>query len=146
MTEKGQPEGQTPYADSLKGTTMRVYRYIYKAGNAVRVNEIQRALKLSSPSVAHYHLNKLLQFGLIREEADGYVIDKVVFENVIKFRRLSIPFQTAYVAFFAISLVVLIVFMKPPVITSAYFFATAVIAVALVISLYETFRTLAKVY
>jgi predicted DNA-binding transcriptional regulator len=146
LTGKERPENPAPRADSLHGTTMRVYRYIYKTGSAVRVNELQRALKLSSPSVAHYHVDKLLQLGLIREGQDGYVIDKVVFENVIKFRRLSIPFQTAYVAFFAASLIVLIAFMRPPVITSAYFFAAAVIAVALIISLYETFRTLAKVY
>jgi predicted DNA-binding transcriptional regulator len=146
MTQKEHAESPTSYADSLKGTTMRVYRYIYKTGNAVKVNELQRALKLSSPSVAQYHLKKLLQFGLIREEQEGYVIEKVVFENVIKFRRLSIPFQTAYAAFFAASLVVLTVFMRPTVITSAYFFAVAVIAVALVVSLYEMFKTLAKVY
>jgi predicted DNA-binding transcriptional regulator len=147
MAEKQGPENSTPaYADSLKGTTMRVYRFIYRTGYAVRVTEIQRALQLSSPSVAHYHVNKLLQFGLIREEQEGYVIEKVVFEDIIRFRRLSIPFQTAYSAFFAVSLVVLTVFMRPTVITSSYFFATAVIVVALLISLYEMLKTLAKVY
>jgi DNA-binding transcriptional ArsR family regulator len=141
-----EPTRETPdiHDASLKGTTYKVYRYVYKAGKAVRVNDVQRDLKLSSPSVAQYHIKKLLALGLIREEQEGYVIERVVFENVVRFRRISIPFQAAYTAFFAISLVVLLTALRPPVVTSTYFFALAVIAVALLISVYEAFKTMKR--
>lgn len=141
-----EPTRETPdiHDASLKGTTYKVYRYVYKAGKAVRVNDVQRDLRLSSPSVAQYHIKKLLALGLIREEQEGYVIERVVFENVVRFRRISIPFQAAYTVFFAISLVVLLTALRPPVVTSTYFFALAVIAVALLISVYEAFKTMKR--
>ena len=35
----------------LKGTTLRVYRCLYRAGTPMGIHDVQRALKLSSPSV-----------------------------------------------------------------------------------------------
>lgn len=144
MSERKPPEDPDIYDASLKGTTFKVYRYMYKAGKAVRVNEVQRDLELSSPSVAQYHIKKLVRLGLVREDPEGYVIDKVVFENVIRFRRLSIPFQAAYATFFAASLLILLTILRPNGVTSAYFFALVAIGVALAISLYETFRSLRR--
>ena len=89
------------YDASLKGTTYRVYRYMYRAGKPVRVNDVQRDLKLSSPSVAQYHLKKLLRLGLVKEVPEGYAIDKVIYENMVRIGRVTIPFQAAYIAFFA---------------------------------------------
>lgn len=66
-------------SSSLKGTTLRVYRHLFKAGKPVSVGDIRRGLDLSSVSVAQYHVKKLLELGLIREEQGGYVVDKVVF-------------------------------------------------------------------
>ncbi len=141
-----EPHKDTPdiYDASLKGTTYKVYRYMYKTRKPVRVNEVQRDLNLSSPSVAQYHIKKLLGLGLIREDPAGYVIDKVVFENVIRFRRLSIPFQAAYATFFAASIVILLTILRPGGVTSTYFFALIAIIVALLISLYETFRAIRR--
>jgi predicted DNA-binding transcriptional regulator len=141
-----EPNKETPdiYDASLKGTTYRVYRYMYRAGKAVRVNDVQRDLHLSSPSVAQYHIKKLLNLGLIREDLEGYVIDKVVFENVIRFGRLSIPLQTAYATFFAASLVILLTILRPTGVTSTYFFALIAITVALLISVYETLKTIRR--
>ena len=83
----------------MKNTTLRVYRYLYKqGGKPVGVHEVQNGLSLSSPSVAHYHIRKLVEQGLAKEEAGGYVVDKVLFENMIRIRRSVIPFQTTYLA------------------------------------------------
>jgi predicted DNA-binding transcriptional regulator len=143
----GAPARETPdiHDSALKGTTYRVYRYMYKVGKAVRVNDVQRALNLSSPSVAQYHIKKLLGLGLIREEQEGYVIEKVVFENIVRFRRMLIPFQAAYTAFFAVSLVVLLTALRPPAVTSTYGFALAVIIVAVMVSGYGAFKALNRV-
>ncbi len=145
VAEKGRAEtSEDNYGDSLRGTTMNVYRYMYKAGTVVRINDIQRGLGLSSPSVAHYHVQKLLQFGLIREEQEGYVIDKVIFSNVVRFRKISIPYQAAYLAFFVASLVVMLTVLRPSSVTATYFFALLVIAVAAVIAVYEAIKTLRR--
>ena len=137
-------DSEDNYGDSLKGTTMKVYRYMYKAGTAVRINDIQRALGLSSPSVAQYHVKKLLEFGLIREEQEGYLVDKVIFSNVMRFRKVSIPYQAAYLAFFIASLVVMVTILRPSSITATYFFALLVITVAAVITTYEAIQTLRR--
>jgi hypothetical protein len=83
---------------SLKGTTFKVYRYILKQNRPVSISDAQRGLGLSSPSVSQYHIRKLLRHGLIREEQGGYVIDKMVLENIVRVRRFSFPIQTGYVA------------------------------------------------
>ncbi|MDV3292659.1 MAG: helix-turn-helix domain-containing protein [Nitrososphaerales archaeon] len=128
----------------LKGTTYRVYRYMLKQGRPVGISDVQKALGLSSPSVSQYHIRKLLRLGLIREEQDGYVIDKMVLENVMRIRRISVPTQTAYVAFFGVTLFILLAFLKPVTISSLYFFAIVVNVAAVGISLYEARKTLRR--
>ena len=107
----------------LKGTTLRVYRCLYRAGTPMGIHEVQRALKLSSPSVAEYHIKKLVRAGLAKEGQNGYTVDKVVFENVIRIRRTVIPLQTTFVAFFATAFVVLLTVLRPTSITSTYVFS-----------------------
>ena len=132
--------------DILKGTTLRVYRLIYRQGRPMGVHDVQRGLHLSSPSVAQYHIKKLLGAGLVREGQDGYVIDRIIFENMIRVRRALIPFQATYSIFFASTLVVMLVLLMPPSLTAAYVFSLIVNGVALAISLYEVLRALRKVY
>jgi predicted DNA-binding transcriptional regulator len=132
--------------DVLKGTTLRVYRLIYRQGKPMGVHDVQRGLQLSSPSVAQYHIKKLLGAGLIREGQDGYVIDRIIFENMIRVRRALIPLQATYSIFFASTLVVMLTLLRPPSITSVYIFALIVNCVALAISLYDVSRALRKVY
>jgi predicted DNA-binding transcriptional regulator len=131
-------EEPRPSADVLKGTTLKVYRYMYRQGRPVGFHDIQRGLGLSSASVSQYHIQKLLRLGLVKEEGNGYVVDKVVFENVIRVRRAIIPFQTTYSVFFAATLVILLVFLRPEPLTSLYVFALVVNIAALGVSLYET--------
>jgi hypothetical protein len=127
----------------LKGTTLRVYRCLYRAGTPLGIHDVQRALKLSSPSVAEYHIKKLVRAGLAKPDQNGYTVDKIVFENVIRIRRTVIPLQATFVAFFASALVVLLTILRPPSITSTYVFSLIVCAAAVVILLYEALKTLA---
>jgi len=107
------------------------------------IHDVQRALKLSSPSVAEYHIKKLVRAGLARPDQNGYTVDKIVFENVIRIRRTVIPLQATFVAFFASALVVLLTILRPASITSTYVFSLIVCAAAVVILLYEALKTLA---
>ena len=124
--------------DALKGTTLRVYRYLYKEGRPLGFHDIQRGLNLSSVSLAQYHVGKLLRLGLVKEEGAGYVVDRVVFENMIRVGRTVIPFQTSYATFFAATLVILLAFLRPTALTSLYLFALVVNAAALGISIFES--------
>jgi predicted DNA-binding transcriptional regulator len=135
------PKETGSYDSYLKGTTLRVYRYMLKQRGPVGISQVQRDLGLSSSSVSQYHIRKLLQMGLVREEQGGYVIDKVVFDNVVRIRRVSIPVQTGYVIFFGVTLAFLLLFLRPHTISSLYFFAVVINGSALGVSAYEAFKT-----
>ena len=145
MAHEPQKVPAEPPESYLKGTTYRVYRLMLKQGKPLGISEIQRDLGLSSPSVAQYHIRKLLQFGLIKEDQLGYVVDKVVVENVFRIKRVSIPVQTTYVAFFGVTLFILLAFLRPPVLTSVYFFALMINVIALGITAFEAVKTLRRI-
>lgn len=144
----------------LGGTTLRVYRYLYRMGKPCGIREIQRGLSLSSPSVAVYHVRKLLDAGMIREEqgietespngsdgergSAGYVVDRMIYENMIRIRRSLIPFQVAYSVFFATALVILVLLLRPTVITGAYIFSLFVIAAACGLFAYQAVKSVSK--
>jgi hypothetical protein len=124
---------------TLQGTTLRVYRFLYKQGRPARIPDIQKGLKLSSPSVAQYQIAKLLRAGWVRETDRGYVVDRVVLGNLIRIRRMVLPYQVTYTVFFAAALAVLLTVLSPPgPITSTYAFAVAVVGIGFGISLFES--------
>lgn len=139
--QSGQDDGKS-HEDSLGGTTLRVYRSMLRSRTPLGIRDIQRALGLSSPSVVQYHLRKLIEMGLVREDEGGYVVDKVILENVIRIRKTAIPLQVAYVAFFVSSLIVMLTLFRPTTFTSIYIFATVVIIVGVMIAARETLVTL----
>ncbi|MHB1868870.1 MAG: hypothetical protein ACYCPP_07985 [Nitrososphaerales archaeon] len=125
----------------MNNTTQRVYRFIYKqGGKPVGVHEVQNGLALSSPSVAHYHIRKLVEQGLAREEAGGYVVDKLIFENMIRIRRSVIPFQTTYLALFVSTFLILLTVFRSSI-SGVYIFALIVNAMAIGVFLYETVKS-----
>ena len=108
------------------------------------VHEVQRELELSSPSVAHYHIKKLVEQGLAREEAGGYVVDKLFFENMIRIRRSVIPLQTTYLVLFASTFFILLTVFRSQSLTPVYFFALFVNAAAICVFAYETVKSFRK--
>ncbi len=87
----------------LKGNTLRVYVYVLKR-RRVGVREVQRGLRLSNPSLALYHLNKLKELGLVREDDGEYeVVDEVkvdVMRDFLRFGTLLVPRFVMYAVFF----------------------------------------------
>lgn len=55
----------------ISGTTLDVYLCILTSKNSTGVRDVWRTLKLSSPSLAQYHINKLLDLKLIENSPDG---------------------------------------------------------------------------
>lgn len=91
-------------ASELKGTTLRVYWYALRK-NQVGVREVQRALNLSSPSVALHHIDKLMRMNLLLRNEDGsyHVTEKVEVDIIKQFVRvggLMVPRFLFYAAYF----------------------------------------------
>jgi predicted DNA-binding transcriptional regulator len=99
LAEKGKVDAE------LKGNTLRVYVYALKK-NRVGVREVQRALGLSNASLAQYHLGKLKDLGLVREENGEYeVMNEVKVDVMRDFLRIGtslIPRFVFYAVFFTI--------------------------------------------
>jgi DNA-binding Lrp family transcriptional regulator len=132
--------------DVLRGLALKIYRFILKNDKPVGIREVQRALNLSSPTLALYHMNKLEEAGLIKKEANGYVADRIILENVIRLRRILIPRNFFYTIFLMTSLVMLAVFLRPPTISREYIFSLAVISIAAATSVYETIKEIGRAH
>jgi DNA-binding Lrp family transcriptional regulator len=130
--------------DVLRGLTLKVYKFVLKSDRPIGIREVQRALNLSSPTLALYHINKLEEAGLIKKELSGYVADRIVLENLVRFRRFLIPRHFFYTIFFVTSLMFMVVFLRPPILTREYVFALGVVSVATATSIYETIRALSN--
>lgn len=144
MADEGPNDADERSDTRLSGTSYKVYRYMLKQRGPVGIREVQKGVTLSSPSVAQYHLRKLVLLGLVKEEQGGYVVDKVTLENVVRIRRISIPVHMAYVAFFGVTLIILLVFLRPTTVNSLYFFAIIVNVAAIGVSMYEASKTLKR--
>lgn len=132
--------------DILEGTTRKVFRFIYRQHKPVGIHDVQRGLGLSSPSVAHYHIGKLLKARLVKEDGDGYVVDKAVFESMIRIRKTVLPLQTAYAVFFLTALLILVTFLRPIQISPTYVFALFVVLIALAISIIQAYKVTKSPY
>jgi DNA-binding transcriptional ArsR family regulator len=103
----------------LRGNTLRVYWYMLSQSEPVGVREVQRAIAMSSPSVASHHLSKLVSLELVEKLPDNsYQVSRVVkvgvLKNFIEFRGRFLPryvfvaiFFSAYtIAYLALTLIV----------------------------------------
>ncbi len=130
--------------DNLKGTTLEVYRFLLKSNKPVGARELQRALNLSSPSLAAYHLLKLEEIGLAKNKNGEFVISKNLLEDCIKINRFLIPRYLFYSIFVLAALVASLTLLHPATITREYFFLVGVIAVCALAFCFETAKTWAK--
>jgi nitrate reductase gamma subunit len=130
--------------DVLTGNTAQVYRYAIKQRKPIGVREVQRALKLSSPTLAAYHLDKLEEAGLLKQTPEGYVVDKLVLDNFVRFRQLLLPKYLFYFAVFATAVVFQMTLFRPSQVTREFLFSTSMLVLAAVYFGYETIMTVLK--
>lgn len=130
--------------DILRGTALDIYRFLLKTREPLGIREIQRALNLSSPSVAQYHLTKLERAGLLKREAGNYVINKVMLENCIKISRFLIPRYLFYSVFAVIILIIELLILRPDVLNREYFFFTSATLIFVLIFCNETAKVWLK--
>lgn len=102
----------------LKGTTLKVYWYILgKKEGRVGVREVQRALGLSSPSVAFHHLEKLRHLGLLTKTYSGeYLLLKTAKIGILSlfttFRGIILPRFIFYLSFFITFLILYLLLIE----------------------------------
>ncbi len=72
----------------LNGRTLMIYFVMLNKGS-IGVRELQRHLELSSPSVARYHLDKLVELELVENRSGVYTL----------IRKADIPVLTSWVLF-----------------------------------------------
>jgi predicted DNA-binding transcriptional regulator len=96
--------------DQLKGKTLQVYMYMVKRKEPVGVREVQRDLSFSSPSVANYHIDKLVELALVSQDEYGryYVVQKIqpgVLQAFVNIAGLAVPRLSFFAAFFTTMLI-----------------------------------------
>lgn len=97
----------------LKGNTLRVYWGLLSSEDGVvGVRELQRDLGFSSPALAAYHLNKLVDFGLaVNDRGDYRLVREVkvgVLKQYIKLGGFLLPRYVLYASMFSTFLVYLV--------------------------------------
>ncbi len=100
--------------DQLKGKTLQVYMYLVKKKEPTGVREVQRDLGFSSPSVANYHIDKLVELALVKQDEFGryFVVQKVqvgVLQAFVNIGGLTVPRLSFFAAFFTTMLIAYIV-------------------------------------
>ena len=113
---KKSPEFNLALLESeLKGKSLLVYWYLLRSpGSKVGVREVQRKLGFSSPSVAVYHLDKLLSLGLVDKTVTGeYKLVSEVKTGLLRFftrlGRFLVPRYLFYSVWFTTMLISYIV-------------------------------------
>ncbi len=88
----------------LHGNTLRIYLHMLKKKKPLGVREIMRELGFSTPSLVHYHLNKLLNAGLIEQDGSKYIVYKPVKIGIVKYSTIIfgkvLPRFSLYAGFF----------------------------------------------
>ena len=85
-------------ASGLQGVTLKVYLYVVKKHGPVGPRDVMRGVRLSSPSVAYRHLQKLETMDLLTKDDYGnYIVkEKVAVRGYVWVGRILIPNPLVY--------------------------------------------------
>ena len=131
--------------EELEGNTLTVYAYIVHAAKPVGTRDVTRGANLSSTSVAHRHLQKLEEFGLIEknEYGDYFLKEKTSINGHVWVGKNLVPRLMFYSFFFLgafaaeIMVIVLSNLIKSIVIQVSFLFLTGITGVAMILFLIE---------
>src|SRR5208337_3670630 len=131
--------------DELEGYTLNVYAYIVHAAKPVGTRDATRGTCLSSTSVAHRHLQKLEDMGLIEKNNYGdYILkEKTSINGHVWVGKNLVPRLMFYSFFFLgafaaeITIILLSFLIKGVAVQVSFFFLTCLTGVAMVLFLIE---------
>ena len=130
-------------ASELKGNSLRVYWALLNSSDGTMgVRELQRQLGFSSPALAAYHLNKLVEMRLVaRERGDYRLVREVrvgVLKQFIKLGTFLLPRYVLYATMFTTLTMFLLTQLKE--LTFYSVFALVLGGLGTAIFWYETIR------
>ncbi len=130
-------------ASELRGNTLRVYWALLNSSDGTMgVRELQRKLGFSSPALAAYHLNKLVEMKLVaRERGDYRLVREVrvgVLKQFVKLGTFLLPRYVLYATMFTTLTAFLLTQLRE--LTFYSVFALVLGGLGTVIFWYETVR------
>ncbi len=141
-----QEEKEKIIDSELKGQTLRIYWHILGLNRKenISIRAVQRALGLSSPSVASHHLEKLKTLGLLEKDATGEyrLVGQVkvgVLQNFVGFLGVLLPRYLFYSTMFT-AMLILYPIIYPPNFSAHNMMALVFGVSAVVASWNETIR------
>ena len=131
--------------EELEGNTLTVYSYIVHVDKPVGTRDVTRGAGLSSTSVAHRHLQKLEELGLIEKNDYGnYILkEKASINGHVWVGKNLVPRLMFYSFFFMgafaaeVSIIFLSLLIKDLVIQVSFYFLTGMTGVAMILFLIE---------
>ena len=131
-------------ADELQGNTLRVYWIMLQnSKTSVGPRDVQRKLGFSSPNLAVYHLDKLVELGLAEKQLGEYHLAENVNVGVFKhFARVGgfiFPRQVLYASMWSTLFVFLLLTFKDFNFYSLFAFVLGLLG--LVIFWFEAWKT-----
>jgi hypothetical protein len=131
--------------EGLEGNTLAVYAYVVHADKPVGTRDVTRGADLSSPSVAHRHLQKLESMGLIEKTSYGdYILkEKASINGHVWVGKNLVPRLMFYSFFFVgafaaeLSIILLSLIIKGLVVELSFFFLTGMTALAMIMFFVE---------
>ncbi|MDR0471826.1 MAG: hypothetical protein LBH79_08930 [Nitrososphaerota archaeon] len=132
----------------LEGTALSVYTFIARANGPVGTREITRGAELSSTSVAHYHIHKLENLGLIEKTSTGDYIPKkrAAIDGHVWVGKNLMPQLMLYSFFFIgafaaeVSTILISLITKNLVVETSFWFLTGITLIAMLLFLKEGTR------
>ncbi len=126
----------------LKGNTLRVYLHLLRQGPC-ELRDVQRSLGFSTPSLASYHLGRLIETGYAAQNETGryYSVKDASAEILEGYTRIG-AILVPQLSFFAVLFTPLIVFFGLESLTNPNYVALLVLASLglVVVVWYETVR------
>jgi len=103
--------------DELQGNTLRVYWLLLQnSKDSIGPRDVQRKLGFSSPNLAVYHLDKLVELDLAKKELGEYcLVDNVnvgIFRHFAKIGGYIFPRQMLYASMWSTLFVFLLLTIK----------------------------------
>jgi hypothetical protein len=134
-----------PMEKDIAGNTLIVYAYVVGENRPVGTRDVMRGANLSSPSVAHRHLQKLEAMGLLeKNEYSEYVVkEKAGVSGHVWVGKNLVPRLMFYSFFFVgafgaeIAIILLSYVVPNLVIETSFLFLTAMTAIAMILFLVE---------
>jgi hypothetical protein len=135
-------EARPPRRPDVRGNTLRVYLYLLQH-NPADLRDVQHSLGLSTPSLASYHLGKLVEGGYAKQNEHGQYLairdsTNDILEGYTKFGATMVP----QLAFFAMLFTALVAYFALMSMSNASFVPLLVVtsAAVVVVLWYETLR------